>query len=82
MTDLEKERRAQRLTAAELPPPYVPTLAEQAFIDGLNELTARTGIKVEGCGCCGSPWLMDGASAGHYEVSNDAVSLRWVANNG
>ena len=82
MADLDKERNAQRLTKADLPPSYAPTPAEQAFLDGLNELTARTGVKVQGCGCCGSPWLMDGAAGGHYELSDYAVSLQWVADRG
>jgi len=80
--NLKNERDAQRLTAEDLPPAYQPTPAEQEFINGLNELTTRTGVKIEGCGCCGSPWLMDGATAGHYELSDYAVSLRWVADNG
>lgn len=82
MTDLDKERNEQRLTAADIPPSYVPTPAEQVFIDGLDELTARTGIKIVGCGCCGSPWLMGDAHAGHYELSDHATSLTWVSDHG
>lgn len=82
MADLDKERNEQRLTAADIPPSYLLTPAEQQFIDGLNKLTARTGIKIKGCGCCGSPWLMGGAHTGHYELSDHASCLRWVPDHG
>lgn len=33
------------------------------FMDGLEELSRRTGVYVSGCGCCGSPFLdVEGAS--------------------
>jgi len=30
---------------------------EKAFLVGLEKLTQETGIKISGCGCCGSPFL-------------------------
>ena len=32
--------------------------SETAFLVGLAELTRKTGISVDGCGCCGSPFLV------------------------
>ena len=31
----------------------------QNFLDDLAEITKKYGIKICGCGCCGSPWLRD-----------------------
>ncbi len=33
--------------------------AEKEFLHGLKELTLKTGISIEGCGCCGSPYLVE-----------------------
>ncbi len=30
---------------------------EEMFLRELSELTEKYGIKICGCGCCGSPWL-------------------------
>ena len=32
---------------------------EEEFLIGLNKLTKETGIKIHGCGCCGSPYLCE-----------------------
>ena len=49
----------------------------QTFLEALTELSRRTGITIEGCGCCGSPALaLDGAFNPHAtDVGNvlDAV---------
>ena len=29
------------------------------FLAELAELTKKYGIRINGCGCCGSPWLED-----------------------
>jgi hypothetical protein len=29
------------------------------FLLGLRELTLKYGVAIEGCGCCGSPYLID-----------------------
>lgn len=41
--------------------PHVKTREERehAFLAGLASLTRETGIKIAGCGCCGSPELME-----------------------
>ncbi len=33
--------------------------AEREFLQGLRELTLKTGIAIAGCGCCGSPYLVE-----------------------
>ncbi len=35
------------------------TEAEKAFLQGLKDLTVKTGISIAGCGCCGSPYLVE-----------------------
>jgi hypothetical protein len=32
---------------------------EKEFLIGLTELTKRTGVVISGCGCCGSPNLLE-----------------------
>ena len=32
---------------------------ERAFLIGLEKLTRETGIEIAGCGCCGSPFLLE-----------------------
>jgi hypothetical protein len=57
------------------------------FMAGLAELTAHTGISVHGCGCCGSPFLVDqlgdGQMPGAYEHKIDkeglAENIGWKA---
>ncbi len=41
---------------------------ERAFLIELEKLTRETGIKVEGCGCCGSPYLERVSSEKSREV--------------
>lgn len=31
--------------------------AEREFLIGLEKLTRDTGVRIAGCGCCGSPFL-------------------------
>lgn len=31
----------------------------QAFLKELAKLTEEYGFEIGGCGCCGSPWLID-----------------------
>ena len=31
----------------------------KCFLNELSELTRKYGIKIDGCGCCGSPWIED-----------------------
>ncbi len=47
-----------------------------AFLAELAELTARHGIKIDGCGCCGSPFLSDKkVGLGYYTVADDPYSF-------
>ena len=32
---------------------------EKAFLIGLEKLTRETGIRICGCGCCGSPYMAE-----------------------
>ena len=34
---------------------------EADFLAGLTELTLKTGVVIDGCGCCGSPYLLSNA---------------------
>ena len=36
---------------------------EHAFLSGLASLTRKTGIKIVGCGCCGSPEIVEASGA-------------------
>lgn len=38
------------------------------FLADLTEVSRKHGIKIEGCGCCGSPYLEECASTGEYEL--------------
>lgn len=45
------------------------TKDEEDFLEGLAELTRRTGIEIAACGCCNSPWLSPVKSRkGHYKT--------------
>ena len=53
----------------------------EAFMAELTKLSQKHGIRVGGCGCCGSPYLMDfqkGDKAGHYFLEGE-TDLRWSA---
>lgn len=59
---------------------YVPTEREQQFLDGLTELTKRTGVVIAGCGCCGSPFLVDDLPVtedGRYTISEYSYQVSW-----
>lgn len=46
----------------------------QEFLEGLQELTDRTGVAIVSCGCCGSPWT---------EMVEDGWRYTWrVLNDG
>lgn len=51
------------------------------FIAELTALTRKHGIAIGGCGCCGSPFLMDAKAPKDptkaYLVSDDFTELRW-----
>ena len=58
---------------------------QREFIDGLNELTDKTGVVIAGCGCCQSPWLeskgnvMGGYEVDYNEWNKQYGELTWVA---
>jgi len=41
---------------------------QELFLKELAALTARYGIGICGCGCCGSPWLTKEEPGGIYEI--------------
>jgi len=58
-----------------------------AFLADLSELTRKHGIRIGGCGCCGSPWACalepDGRDGYRYkeEARNndgDALDIGWI----
>lgn len=49
----------------------------QGFLEKLSELTMIYGIAIGGCGCCGSPYLMD--RDGNTEINGlQHDELIWV----
>lgn len=57
--------------------------AVAAFMLGLEELTRRTGIAVGGCGCCGSPYLVDAeqhteANSRYIYDADDSNEVEWA----
>lgn len=51
-----------------------------AFAAELTQLSQKYGIIVEGCGCCGSPFLLANTKPGKYELHKD--DLRWEESEG
>jgi hypothetical protein len=53
----------------------------EKFLEELSELTRKYGITIGGCGCCGSPWLMemeDGETDSEYRYRADCKQdLSW-----
>lgn len=52
------------------------------FLTGLSALSQKYGIKIEGCGCCGSPALVQikpEAVNGCYKVNEKNENLNWTA---
>ncbi len=39
----------------------------RAFLQELTALSDKYGIYIEGCGCCGSPWLNDIQAGKNYD---------------
>ena len=43
------------------------------FLRALAQLTEESGIKIEGCGCCSSPWLADLKSPEDADGFHEAI---------
>ena len=45
------------------------------FLKGLVKLTKKTGLVIDGCGCCGSPWLanLDDSDYAGYACEEDGT---------
>jgi hypothetical protein len=48
-----------------------------AFLVDLSALTEKHQVRIDGCGCCGSPWVdWDDVGKGHYKETD--FNIRWV----
>jgi len=47
------------------------------FMEGLAELTKKTGVAVAGCGCCGSPYLTEAVAGTRYDHDDSFNNIRW-----
>ena len=47
------------------------------FLEGLTKLSNETGVKIGGCGCCGSPWLDDCNGKGDYLWNRDFENIEY-----
>lgn len=54
------------------------TPKEKAFILALTELSKKHGVAVAGCGCCGSPFLVDGIPIVDSGYSFKDEQLEWT----
>ena len=56
------------------------TEAEKRFLIGLTKLTKETGIKIKGCGCCGSPFLAkcEGGKGYCFRGRGIPADVEWV----
>lgn len=57
------------------------TEAQRRFLVGLTRLTQETGVAIRGCGCCGSPFLIDAkrtSSESGYCCQRQDEDVTWV----
>jgi len=55
--------------------------AHRQFLLELRELTLKHGLAIGGCGCCGSPFLMEVESPdplGGYMTDGDGDEIEWI----
>ena len=48
----------------------------RAFIEELEQLTQKHGMKIDACGCCESPWVIDletGILANHVDYKENGT---------
>ena len=54
---------------------------EKEFLIGLTKLTRDTGIAIGGCGCCGSPFLVEANKPQDKKSgygSDSASNIKWL----
>jgi hypothetical protein len=44
------------------------------FLKELADLTNKYNIQITGCGCCGSPLLVEAENSGYYTVQRNEIS--------
>lgn len=50
------------------------------FLKDLAKLTQKHGFAIGGCGCCGSPFVLESKQKpGHYTVTENGDNLTWSA---
>lgn len=49
----------------------------QAFVAALQALSAQHGIAIDGCGCCGSPYLMDCTDSVRYRLDGTELKTNY-----
>lgn len=64
------------------PEPVDPRWTHPAFLADLTRLSREHGLIIEGCGCCGSPWISEISpdSEGRYTASTHwqgAETIKW-----
>lgn len=63
-------------------PTVIDQAAREAFVLELRALTLKHGIAIEGCGCCGSPYLTRDVPVtdprSGYAISARSEHLAWV----
>lgn len=58
----------------------IPKEKVQAFLDDLTKLSREYRLQIGGCGCCGSPWIINikgGKDAYRYFVDYGLERLEW-----
>ena len=52
--------------------------SERDFLLGLAKLTRETGIKIHGCGCCGSPDMVEAEITSDESGYADDCQVMWI----
>lgn len=46
------------------------------FLEALTDLCDRHGFEIDGCGCCGSPWVQTQTKGGPFVCEIDGAFLQ------
>ena len=50
----------------------------ESFLKELSELTKKYNVEIVGCGCCGSPWVIDSNSCHLDNLSWDEKTKKYT----